>query len=477
MKFHKISKKLFYFISILLLLSPVALIFLGHNNDYASKEQVNYSPTLSDPNSNIILADFTGCYQIEVSQTNINQTHWYIHIPVITQNQCPVIIHDVWSTPLNIIKNYRINSQSFSDENYLLEVNFTQIPSPGLYKIFWKISVFILYESYLDIPTYIPKVNTSELPSDVMSWLLSSEFIQSDHPDIQSKAEALAGIEINAIKIVNDIIDYTANDIDYGVDPMNYSQDALSSLHREQAVCTGKANLAAALLRACGIPTRVHMIYPTHFIIECYLFPYGWIRFEPSLGITITEPLLIPTDSFESAYLYVSAFCASHIDEFSSNIVNGFSPATSGVIAYWAPTDESILFSIDVINDWEIDCYTLTGLQESLNKIFNITKDVWKYIVLYNQNDTWNNFFVKFPITLNLLNQAYSYFTKGNVIYYNSLMEQVLCKLINNDDQFVCVINNNIKFDSISFLLVSTVILGITLLMLRKKVKIADRIG
>jgi hypothetical protein len=55
-------------------------------------------------------------------------------------------------------------------------------------------------------------------------------------------------------------------------------------------------------------------------------------------------------------------------------------------------------------------------------------------------------------------------------------MEQILCKFINNDDQFACGINNDIKFDSFSFFLGSSVMLGITLLMSRKKVKIADRI-
>ena len=266
------------------------------------------------------------------------------------------------------------------------------------------------------------------------------------------------------------IIYYTANDIDYGVDPSNCSQDALNSLRREQAVCTGKANLAAALLRACNIPTRVLMIYPTHYIIECYLHPYGWVRFEPSIGTSITEPLLIPSNSFESFYLYVSAFCASYVDESSSNEINGFSPVPDGVIAYWAPSDDDFNLTIDVINEWEITCYSLNEVEDSISYTFKITREVWEYIILYNNNFTWSDILNRFPSSFYLLNRAYSFLKLGNINYYTTLLEQVLCKFKNNDDQYLCMTTMVINFDGISFIFLITSITGIVLLSRVKKI-------
>lgn len=474
MKFFNLSRILPYFFVVGLLF--LILWNIGYDNsttlDSTTLDNSTSSLTPHSNNSNsknVILADFKGCYQIEISQANINQTHWYVHIPIISQNQCPVIIHNVWSIPNNIVHSYRINSQNFSDENYLLEVNFTQIPEIGIYKIYWEISVFILYDTTIILPAYISKVNSSELPTEFLPLLLSSDFIQSNHPEIQEKAELFADIETNVMNIVSDVIQYTANHIDYGVDPSNYSQDALSSLRREQAVCTGKANLAAALLRACDIPTRVLMIYPTHYIIECYLHPYGWVRFEPSIGTPITGPLLIPTNSFESMYLYVSAFCASHIDESSSNDINGFSPIPDGVIAYWAPSDEDFNLSIDVINDWEITCYSLNDLEDSIGYTFNITREIWEYIILYNENLTWSDILNRFPSSFYLLNRAYSFLKLGNTQYSTFLLEQVLCKFKNSDDQYTCISTMIIQFDGISFIFLIASLSGIVFFIRVKK--------
>jgi transglutaminase-like putative cysteine protease len=73
--------------------------------------------------------------------------------------------------------------------------------------------------------------------------------------------------------------------------------DAVQALDH-MGSCVSSANLAAALLRANGIPARVLGGYPSwasgpmqcHFIVEAFVPGYGWFPLEPTQGRAPVRP-------------------------------------------------------------------------------------------------------------------------------------------------------------------------------------------
>jgi hypothetical protein len=112
--------------------------------------------------------------------------------------------------------------------------------------------------------------------------------VQSADPDIKAKAEELA-------KGTDDIETYAKRVIEFTTrNPMRPelfgALDAKNAL-RCGSSCTGRANLAAALMRARGIPARTVAHLPTwsgplfcHWMIEYWHPGVGWVSMEPTLN-------------------------------------------------------------------------------------------------------------------------------------------------------------------------------------------------
>ncbi len=431
-------------------------------NEKMSDEELNIPHSGIEVTGNVVLMNFTGCYQIEILDIPTNVSKWFIHIPIVNAHQCPVLLLNVWSTPNEIIKDYRINTEDFSGDNYLLEVNFIDIPESGIYKIYWKISTFVRYNHEEALPSSIVKASVDELPDEVIPWLESSEYIQSNASEIQEKALELTINETDAIEITRKIINYTTNGIDYSIDINNYSQDALNSLRRETAVCTGRANLAAAMMRASGIPARILMIYPTHFITECYLHPYGWVRVEPGMAKFVSETFQLTNSIFTCFLSYVTAYCASIEDETPNSQIEGFAP-DSGVIAYWAPTDTSVGFMIDVSNDWDLSSKAINGPIGTVDEAFNITDQVWQAILLHNKASNSTELNTRFENAQSLQLKALWHLGAARWAEYIDLMTQAL-------DEYNDVESNSIIGYDLSFaLLIGSFAIAIIITYLKKK--------
>ncbi len=91
-------------------------------------------------------------------------------------------------------------------------------------------------------------------PDRFKEALLPSEFIQSNHFDIQSKTHEITKGKISVLEQLKSIYQFV-----YDIPKINTSEltDALSTLYNNEASCNGKSRLFVAMCRAHGIPSRV----------------------------------------------------------------------------------------------------------------------------------------------------------------------------------------------------------------------------
>ena len=194
------------------------------------------------------------------------------------------------SEPSGYIKEYRFKKDV--GQNYVAEVNLKQIPIGEKVKVNWHAYVFTKAFDYSALPENTPISDLENMPEDVKKWLEPTSGAQSTHPEIMAKAKELKGNSNDIMEIARQITDFVGNEIGFG--PMQM-QDALTTLRTGGAVCTGSANLAAALFRANGIPCRVLAVssasqLQTHYIVEFYVPDYGWVWMESTQGIIPYQP-------------------------------------------------------------------------------------------------------------------------------------------------------------------------------------------
>lgn len=91
-------------------------------------------------------------------------------------------------------------------------------------------------------------------------YLQSSENVQSDAEQIRTLAEEITASAASTYDRLIAVHDWVASNIYYDFDAVRaqsgWPKDALGTLSSRRSVCEGYANLATALLRACGIPAK-----------------------------------------------------------------------------------------------------------------------------------------------------------------------------------------------------------------------------
>ena len=362
------------------------------------KELVTQSKNvLSDQNIApvLTLGYIKGAYSIQTND-NISSVKLYMHVPIIHRQTTPVFFRMLESSPSDKILSYKTIHKG--NNNWIAEVTVGQM-FPGAHIVIpWECWTLKKNNPYSDMPDYLDKDSLSDLEDSLDPYLKPSEYIQSNNSNIKAKAEMLADSEQNIIEIVNSIINYTGNTITY----KSYGlQDALSTLQRGYAVCTGKANLAVALLRAVGIPARVLMVAFTHYIIECYLPDYGWVRGESTLGV-FPQPV---------EYNTVMMACTQQEENYS-----GY----GGVMCYWGTSDTRVSYNIEYSKAETNDlAYQInTGDFLILNQAVQNTKDIWhKYNTYLNHERTLQQDDL-FTQACSHQNQAVSFFKKNNIQGY-----------------------------------------------------------
>jgi hypothetical protein len=132
----------------------------------------------------------------------------------------------------------------------------------------------------------LPPAVEPEVPAEAAKWARPGGCVQSNDPAVRAKAEELARGAADIGEYARRVIRFTTLN-PYRADiPGNL--DARSAL-RCGSSCTGRANLAAALMRARGIPARTIAHLPTwsgpvfcHWMIEYWHPGVGWVWLEPT---------------------------------------------------------------------------------------------------------------------------------------------------------------------------------------------------
>ena len=357
-------------------------------------------------NTNMYLAYLKSVYGVTVNQA-ITGGKLYKHLPVIYKNSSPVYLKLITDEIPGKIYSYKILNKD--GDNNILEIMFNPLSSGENFNVTFECWVLNPANYYTDLPQQVSFSELNDIPGEAADYLNSSDIIQSDNNLIIQKANELKGTSNNIIQVAKNIICFAGDTISY----VGYGlQDALSTLNRGYAVCTGKANLAAALFRALGIPARVLMVAYTHYLVEIYLPSYGWVRGESTIG-------QFPYDDHNNIVMFANTPTEEEIPG-------------GGVMAYWGTNDLSILnFSIEYgLHSKHTKNESITCNSVMANEIIWKSRDIWRnYVNQLNTNSPLitqiesyqenyvtyfcNNDFYSMLNTVNLLNDLVS---SGNII-------------------------------------------------------------
>jgi hypothetical protein len=137
-------------------------------------------------------------------------------------------------------------------------------------------------------PVALPPAARPEFPPEAGAWLRSTACVQSQDQEIRATAEELARGAEDVGEFARRVAKFTAER------PLD--ERRLTGLDAKAALasggsCTSRANLAAALLRARGVPARTVAHLPTwagqhyeHWLVEYWHPGVGWVWLESSLN-------------------------------------------------------------------------------------------------------------------------------------------------------------------------------------------------
>lgn len=207
-------------------------------------------------------------------------------IPGLYREQFPLTFK-LAVQPAGALLDYHFTKRA-DGRNWLCKVN-VKPPNNGEAIITWKSLLLISGRKKKDLPKVQLSELAAQLPAEAKPWLRSTACVQSADAGIKSKAEELG-------KNITDLESYAKSVIKFTSENTGKPGVEFNSLDAKKALacggsCTSKANLAAALFRAHGIPARTVSHLPTWFdgpMFEHWLTEYwhpgaGWVWVEPTL--------------------------------------------------------------------------------------------------------------------------------------------------------------------------------------------------
>lgn len=216
---------------------------------------------------------------------------WLAPVPTVYQEQSPVYFA-FRADNIDMIENYKLYYRK--PENLVIEVTIKPLGAGQTVKWEWGVYALVLSKDYAGCPPSSPILSPNDYPAGASEWLRPSASVQSDHPEIMSKAgEVRNG--------TNDILQ-AAQNVFVFMDGCRHgspgSCDALETLRKMGGSCTNHAQLSAALLRAMGIPARVLANYPTwyrgslatHYNVEFLVPDFDWYWMDTIASIKPLQP-------------------------------------------------------------------------------------------------------------------------------------------------------------------------------------------
>jgi hypothetical protein len=209
-------------------------------------------------------------------------------IPLLFEHQVPLTF-ELKTIPPNVIKMAAYKERKPDD--WIVEVTFNPVKRGQTVELSWQSDVLIALTDLSGLPATSPLPNLANLPANIKEWLSSTKCVQVENADIVAEAKK-AKIRPDLMSIVQNVAQVPPS-IKLAA-PLTL--DAVEALHKGGS-CTSCANLAAALLRANGIPARILACYPTwagplqtHYIVEYFVPQKGWVWMESTMGKTPLEP-------------------------------------------------------------------------------------------------------------------------------------------------------------------------------------------
>jgi hypothetical protein len=224
---------------------------------------------------------------------------------------------------INVLTVSFVVPQNFSSQTYqqtVDEINFQSLPMPirqieeidergNLVKKFeWKspsaqVNCSISFKAQnsvklrnLESTAPFP---VDEIAPDIKPYLAPTEMIQADHSELKTEAVSLSEGKISQLAVVRSILHFVVDHLRYDLFPEQF--DALYAYRSRKGNCQNYSHLAAALMRAIGIPVRIvngitlekeytvqmddseysfDMATGRHSWIEVYFTDVGWIPFD-----------------------------------------------------------------------------------------------------------------------------------------------------------------------------------------------------
>lgn len=151
------------------------------------------------------------------------------------------------------VQLYYLNSAGTKFKSYWLKKNGVKIKKTGNKIVILKSET---YQSNVEI--YGGRANSSQA---LGYYLQPDNFVDSDNSTIKKKAQEITKGITDDYEKVKAVHDWIANNIWYDYDGLNQKSEieyiASEVLVSKKSVCQGFADLAAAMLRSLGIPTKV----------------------------------------------------------------------------------------------------------------------------------------------------------------------------------------------------------------------------
>jgi hypothetical protein len=177
----------------------------------------------------------------------------------------------------------------------------------------------------------------NDFPPDVKKYCEAAPGVDAADARIQKIAKGFARRDLKSE--VDELFEFLSKNVKSGTGP----EGAIDVLERGSASSAGNANLAAAILIAARIPTRilpcllVSDLQPEYYIVEAWMPKIGWMKIEPT---TRTFPL---DDSKHLVLRFVEPSSARTKDNvpLSVPLAHGVAAEIEGTPAdrAWAPVE------------------------------------------------------------------------------------------------------------------------------------------
>jgi len=328
-------------------------------------------------------------------------------IPLCYADQVPILLKSEGD-----FLSYKIINDKL-EPNQIIQFELPPMKKNERKKIHFEYWVLVFNTQHKNLPSKKRFPKPKDLPENAKKWLVPTESIQSNNILIKIMANILKGTSSDMLWFAKKIAFWIAY---HGLVTIRlkmsmvfntftnkyllpekdwwYLEDALSTL-LFGALCAGRANLIAALLRAKGIPARVIVVNPTtmgknfwldaqHYTVEFYCPGHGWVRTQagimPHPSKHIIPNRIISIDEENSAGGPFSFYGGMNLWFWidNENIVVDKPPEE--FVPYKIPkTKES---GVPVSRGW-IDCKLKIPLDIS-DKMRDISYDVWMFFTKYS---------------------------------------------------------------------------------------------